>query len=274
MVNVTKSKCCTQYLGYKLIKTTEAQKLLLNKSLSHEIQKGDEKSLTYLILQCINQNNLVTEFVNLLTKEKVATPIDLWFEAEPLSIKKGKSGKSEGNSKIDLAFGAIKPRGNTGCGIEYNSKSNDFVCFVEAKYLSDCSLKTKHDILRNQLTRIIENLLCFQGDGMLPERLHFVLITPQLFKDNYWNRLYGHLFMKYQKNKLTILEHIQKSEISNRNSANWSYPESLENRINQLSLHWVSYEEIFKKILNIEIEDVTKITIPNLMELIKLESFF
>jgi hypothetical protein len=85
---------------------------------------------------------------------------------------------------------------------------DSWVCFVEAKYLADAAGSVTHAPLRNQLTRVIENLLCFQAGGTHPSRLHFALLTPQLFRDHPKVRLYGYKLHDYY-DRDAILEDIE-----------------------------------------------------------------
>jgi hypothetical protein len=178
----------------------------------------------------------------------VAVPLDIWLEAQPVPSRKGASGRSEGNSKVDLAIGDIQLRGETGAGIEYGpARDKSWVCFVEAKCLSDCSTDVSSDPLRNQLTRVIENLLCFQGDGDFPERIFFTLLTPRLFKANPSSRLYGYKVREYQgENRTRVLcADIEGCPIPKRDDAGFHYPQLAE-RIGRLAVQWVTYEEILQ----------------------------
>lgn len=109
-------------------------------------------------------------------------PSDVWLEGRPLPPRKGSLGTTEGSSRIDLSIGGITSRESTDAGIAYDGICT-WSCFVEAKLLSDCDTCVEHDPLRNQLTRVIESLLCFQSvDKRLPEKLIFSLVTPHLFQ--------------------------------------------------------------------------------------------
>jgi hypothetical protein len=80
------------------------------------------------------------------------------------------------------------------------------------------------DPLRNQITRIIENLLCFQAGGKHPSRLHFGLLTPRLFRDNPKARLYGYKMQDYE-DPAAILKDIEACELPRRCTAGYSFPE-------------------------------------------------
>lgn len=166
---------------------------------------------------------------------------ETWFEAKPLPPR-----QSEGNTRIDLAAGAIRQRGETASGIEFDrSCERSWVGFVEAKVLSDCSVDVEHDHLRNQLIRVIENLLCFQSEGQHPEHLVFSILTPEHFRQpkHRKSRLYGYKFMEYARDKDALLDDLNLCEQKPRAHANWTYP-VVRDRIERLTLHWASYEEI------------------------------
>jgi hypothetical protein len=174
-------------------------------------------------------------------------------EAEPIGPR---VGAREGNTVLDIAFGHVGGRAlpsvsnaerrNLLAGITYAPRSADaWVCFVEAKYLSDCSTRTRHDPCRNQLTRVIENLLCFQGDGEMPSRLHFALLTPALFKKRSKSRLYGYKMADYVERR-AILEDISNCEFAPRTAAGFTYPD-LSARISTLAPpQWVTFEEVLE----------------------------
>ncbi|MCB1088457.1 MAG: hypothetical protein KDM63_15570, partial [Verrucomicrobiae bacterium] len=49
------------------------------------------------------------------------------------------------------------------------------------KWYSDLSKNVTNDQHRNQLSRIIENAVVFQGKGALVERVTVTLVTPEIF---------------------------------------------------------------------------------------------
>ena len=160
---------------------------------------------------------------------------------------------------LDLAFGGVGHRGTTAAGVEYAPNGNQsWVCFIEGKMFSDCSTDTTHDPLRNQLTRVIENLLCFQADGNCPDRLFFTLITPRLFKGTPHARLYGYKLEAYMDDPTKLLNDIDLCLIPQRNVRDWQYPD-LEQRLSHLHLKWVTYEEIFEHRFGIEQFDLTAV---------------
>jgi len=244
-----------------LIRTTDAQKDEIRKAIKSNKFYRIEKVWNFLVADILsnslNRNHYMELFCN---KEiEIDSYLDIWYESEPLSPRKGKSGNSEGNTKLDLAFGNIKNRGNTKSGIEYDpEKKGSWVCFVESKLFSDCSTNVSHDPLRNQIIRVIENLLCFQKDSKFPQNLFFTLLTPRLFRENPKSKLYGYKMDEY-KNPKDILDAIRTSPIPERYKGNWCYPEDLEDRIKLLKITWITYEEIFEKEYEIMGLDLTTI---------------
>jgi len=169
---------------------------------------------------------------------------DVWLEGRPLPPRKGILGATEGSSRVDLSIGGITGRGNTDAGIAYDGVCA-WSCFVEAKLLSDCDTCVEHDPLRNQLTRVIESLLCFQSmDGRLPTKLIFSLLTPRLFqKEGRRSRLFGYKMSEYE-DRATILRDIELSTLPRRSDVPWRYPD-LEKRMSYFDLRWITYEDIF-----------------------------
>jgi hypothetical protein len=115
---------------------------------------------------------------------------------------------------------------------------------VEAKCLADASGKVSYDPLRNQLARVIENVLCFQGDERLPDRLFFTLLTPRLFKDHPTARLYGYKMRDYE-DPAKLLCDIETCSIPKRRDAGYAYPD-LVPRLDALTLNWVCYEDLLE----------------------------
>ena len=176
-------------------------------------------------------------------KATVREPLDVWFEAQPLAPRKGTAGDSEGNTKVDLAFGHVRARGATAAGIEYGShEPGSWVCFAEAKCMADCSSDVTYDPLRNQLTRVIENVLTFQANGVFPERLFFSLLTPRLFKDNPGARLYAYKMREYEDPR-RLLHDLTLCRIPVRNGCGFVYPDLIQ-RLERLTLTWTTYEEL------------------------------
>jgi hypothetical protein len=169
----------------------------------------------------------------------------IWFEGEPMPPRRGSGGKSEGNTMLDLAFGHIIQRPNTTSGIAYRPyEPGSWVCFVEAKCLSDCSTTVRYDPLRTQLARVIENLLCFQGEGKFLERIFFTLLTPRLFKQHPHARLYGYKMDDY-KDPEKIIADINRCKLPWRAGFG---PEHLDlrERLAALRLNWACYEDLME----------------------------
>lgn len=93
----------------------------------------------------------------------------------------------EGSTKVDAMM--INP-------------DNGFAIVFEAKVLSDISICTTYDLLRNQIIRNIDMMLDNKSknsplDKRIPERTLFVLLTPKIFKVNSTSRLYGYKMRDY-----------------------------------------------------------------------------
>lgn len=117
-----------------------------------------------------------------------------------LEASRHKSGKEtrldlEGATRVDALL--INPDTN-------------FAIIFEAKVLSDISCGITFDAMRNQIIRNIDVML-EDNKKMpeplslrLPDRTLFVLLTPQMFKDNLSSRYYGFLYNEYKKDLKAI----------------------------------------------------------------------
>lgn len=183
---------------------TLKQKNEIKNAISNSNFYRNEKVWTYFIASIIETSQNKDYYLSLFTSDNISFPSDmeLWFEAQPIPPRKGNSGFSEGNTKLDLSFGNIEKRSGTDSGIQYKIENNGWVCFIEAKLFSDCSNDTSYDPLRNQITRVIENLLCSQNNKVLPDKTNFSLLTPRIFKNNSTSKLYGYKYQEYQNSDM------------------------------------------------------------------------
>lgn len=239
---------------------TDRQKNEIQNAVKSDDFYRNEKVWTCFIASLIEKSTQKNFYLSLFASSTISFPSDIqfWIEAQPLPPRKGYSGFSEGNTKLDLSFGCIEKRDGTDLGIQYKKEPNGWVCFIEAKLFSDSSNDTSYDPLRNQITRVIENLLCFQNEGVFPEKIYFSLLTPKIFRDNPKSKLYGYKYLDYQ-NSYNLIYDISKSKIEKRNEKNWFYPPNIVDRINVLTYNWVTYEEIIESELNISGLDITSL---------------
>lgn len=162
----------------------------------------------------------------------------IWFETLPDSPR-----VQEGNTRVDLAVGAIKLRPGTQSGIEFDRDSGTWIALCECKWYSDIDTRVSYDLHRNQLLRVIENALCFQGSGAFPERVHAVLVTPAVFRERaIKSRLYQYKLHEYRSDPATMLDEL--SSCCLRRSA--AYPVDLNARLKSLKLSWVTYQELLR----------------------------
>jgi hypothetical protein len=236
-----------------MIRTTHTQRAEIRNKLTPEIRWQNEKIWTYLVADLLDQAPDQGPLFSMLCGEGVPCThrLDLWFEAEPLSPRKGTPGVDhESNTKIDLAFGAIRQRTTTASGIEYDEAApHSWACFVEGKHIRrDCDFMSTYDPLRNQLERDIESLLCFQKDGHFPARIYFILLAPRLLKNNPRARLYGYRMSEYLADRNRVVEDIERCRIPPRDNLGQHYPDVRES-VRKLTLRWVSYEDILEQAL-------------------------
>jgi len=238
-----------------MIKTTRSQKIEILKKIESGKYLNDEKVWTFLLAHLIDRQTKKTklDILRLFTAQDIsAIPDEIWFEAQPISPRRGKKGESEGNTRIDLAFGDIGLRNDTECGIKFNRRDN-WVCFAEAKLFSDCSPDTAHDPFRNQLSRVIENLVTFQDNGAYPANTYFTLLTPRIFKEKPFSKLYGYKFFEFMDSD-NLSRDFEICAIAERDDSTFQYPdkETLMDRLKSLKLNWITYEEVFKLLLGVD----------------------
>jgi hypothetical protein len=211
----------------------------------------EEPLWSFLVASLVAENP--DRYIELLCGEQLHLPSEgrVVCEAEPIGTR---VGTREGNTVLDIAFGHVGVRTqarrvadakgrDTLAGITYVAHRDDaWVCFVESKYLSDASCKVTHDPCRNQLTRVIENLLCFGSNGEYPSQLHFVLLTPAVFKRAPRARLYGYKMADYA-DPAAIAGDIQLCEFDWRGRS-----ELVIERLDRLKpVRWVTLEEVLER---------------------------
>ena len=231
-----------------MIRTTDDQKRKIRVAIESNNFYKNEGVWTFLVADILSTSSNRNYYIELFCDSGIELDLDpdIWFEAMPTPPRTGKSGYPE-KTHVDLAFGNIKKRGDTGAGIEfYQNKKDSWVCFVEAKLEEDVSTGTIHDDKRNQIIRIIDNLICFQKNGKFPQKLFFAMLTPRSYRDKPTERHYGFLINRY-KNPKYIMDDISLSQKPERHQPDWNYPEDPEDRIKLLKITWVTYEEILEK---------------------------
>lgn len=219
------------------------------------MEKGDfrekifenEVVWTYAIAKLAMSN---AEIYEKLTKLNYDTSHSIYLEVQPKTIYSG----LEGNSVIDLAAGNIQIRDNTASGIELINCDSCEVCFAEAKYNSDLSVKTSHCVTRNQMDRVLENLLVFQRDSKPSSKIVFALLTPRIYKDIPGTRIYAYKFKEYQEllynDKKLFADRIKLStyfEPAKQMEHNYRF----EDILSSLELNWITFEDL----IEIEFED-------------------
>ena len=169
----------------------------------------------------------------------------IWLEAMPMSPR-----KKEGNTHLDLALGPIRCRKSTDGGIELDDVSEPWVCFCEMKMYSDLSHGVTHDPHRNQLARVAENAVCFQGGGRYASRIYVTLVTPKAFRfAPVFSRLYQYKFREYETNRWDLIKDFDLCSMEKREDPpDWKYPTNVADRVHRLELRWVTYEELFENL--------------------------
>lgn len=159
--------------------------------------------------------------------------------------------RKEGNTNVDLAIGAITGRGDKEGGIAYDPALGPSVTFCEMKWYSDISKNVTHDQHRNQLSRVIENAVTFQGAQQLVEKVTVTLVTPQIFVGTEpKSRLYHYKVGEYRRDPRILLAEWERSyhPMPKRVQSDWAYPDEariLEILEKRFTLQHLSFEELF-----------------------------
>ena len=170
----------------------------------------------------------------------------IWLECMPIPAL-----KREGSIHVDLALGSIARRAKTEGGIELANVKLPWVCFCEMKWCADISPDVKHFVHRNQLLRLIENALCFQNNGRCAEQVFVTLVTPAHLRNApVKSRLYHYKYEEYSTDRRAILWDLMGSSSTDqrRHEPGWFYPSSLPERVERLTLRWVTYDDLVEKL--------------------------
>jgi len=187
----------------------------------------------------------------------------IWLEAQPLPPYVG-----ERNTHLDLAIGGIARRETTSnnkadtadptsMAVKYDGSISKSVCFCEMKWESDISHSIENNPKRNQIARVIENLLCFQDNNRNhPEEYYFTLVTPKIFieKTKPYSRFYAYKYNEYKNEPETLIKEFEiarkylfRENGIERKSDYWEYPSDMEAKIKRLTIGWVTYDELIEK---------------------------
>lgn len=177
-----------------------------------------------------------------------ATPTEprIWLAAAPIP-----SLKREGDTHVDLALGTIAHRDKTDEGIELANLKSTWVCFCEMKWCADISPDVKHFVHRNQLLRVIENALCFQKNGHCADQVFVTFVTPAHLRNApVKSRLYHYKYEEYSTDKRAILWDLMGASRMDerRHEPGWFYPSSLPERVEKLTLRWVTYDDLLERL--------------------------
>jgi hypothetical protein len=113
-----------------------------------------------------------------------------------------------------ITSGKVNLEGATKADAVIVAPDTGFAVVFEAKVLSDASVHIRYDATRNQIARTLDVLMDEHEnlDPSLaardPQRTCFVLLTPQLCKDEPSSRLYGWLMDAYRKDDELLAKHL------------------------------------------------------------------
>lgn len=140
-------------------------------------------------------------------------------------------------------------RKGTESGIQLDNIESPWICFCEMKWYSDISTSVTYDTHRNQLARVIENALCFQRSGKYAERVYVTLVTPGVFHlATLKSRLYQYKYEEYNAQRSSLLNDFQACGLERNDQPGWSYPADLGQRVKDLVLRWITFDELFENL--------------------------
>ena len=212
----------------------------------------DEQIWTFLFVY--GYRNHQKELFAALTGAATVEPCKAWLEMLPLPARQGSwSGGSEGNSNIDLVAGSLEIRDGTKSGVQYRPSGP--ICLVEAKWKSDIAGYTSHDPQRNQLARVIETAATLQHHvgthvdpaERFPNEVYVTLLTPWIFRVDRTpaSRFYAYKYLEYLSNRSALVHDVAHSKIKCRPPGDWIYPPDIEQRLRDVKLRWVTFEDLY-----------------------------
>ena len=198
----------------------------------------------------------IKKLTKILTGSDLPQPdcAKIWMEVTPFPPRKGES------TDLDLALGTIAIREKTKSGIRLGERDKSssccsWICFCEMKWYGDISTRTKRDVNRNQLARVIENALYFNDSERCSVHVYVALCTPKAFKNREVNsRLYQYKFEEYEADRNQLVKDIEACVLENREHASGN----VADRVGRLKLRWPTYDEIFAQIPNSAISEKLK----------------
>lgn len=128
----------------------------------------------------------------------------------------------------------------------------------EAKVVSDISTGVQFDVLRNQIARTIDVMLDSPRQDRnprrqsplsrrSPKRTCYVLITPEIFRQNPDSRLYGWLLPAYQRDQALLQRHLPHRQLADLESVpnrlGWLTWEAC-NRLHPGACPWLSAQQV------------------------------
>ena len=141
---------------------------------------------------------------------------------------------------IDTGSGRKNLEGATNVDAILINIRNGFAVIIEAKVLSDISYDITYDTMRNQIARNIDVMLeknsdlCAPLNQRDPDKTLFVLVTPQIFKQNPRTRLYGYKIIEYINNSNSL-----RHDLSHRTNIQW---ETISERLGWLT--WEDFKDV------------------------------
>ena len=164
--------------------------------------------------------------------EALGADLRLYFEVNlpsPPAYKKWLSEHLPQRSLIPhtleraLAGGITSLEGTTKADAMLIAPDTGFAVVFEAKVLSDASSHILHDGTRNQIARNLD-VLMDENPQLLgglaerdPRRSCFVMVTPELFREEPESRLYGWLMNGYREDTRLLKKHLPHRDIHDLN---------------------------------------------------------
>jgi hypothetical protein len=195
---------------------------------------------TYLVAR--KYQNDMSALVNKLCGQEEILPQNakIWLEVYLSPTRIWKEELKSWRTRADLAVGYIEPIAGKDAEIGSNG---DWICIAESKWFDDIHRNSKYPEIY-QLSQLIEHaVLLHNRNGDFPGRIYVTLITPKYFKDqmgkfserNYWKK-----YRDYSSNRSHLEKDLKLCPLPFQNHD----LETLLQRIESLTLSWVTFEEL------------------------------
>jgi hypothetical protein len=195
---------------------------------------------TYLVARKYQENPQT--LVNLLCGFDEALPENptLWLETYLYPTRIRNEERNAWKIRADMAIGHFGLAEDRNSQIQSNG---EWVCIAESKWFDDIHANGKFPEIY-QLSQIIDHALLLHGkEGKFPDRVYVTLITPRYFKERqgrFSDRLYWEKYNNYKFEPKKLEQDLRLCQLPFLKHD----IEKMVERINKLTLRWVTFEDL------------------------------